>query len=504
MKEVFISYASKQIDTARSLCAMIEQNGISAFVAERDIPAGAEYASEIVKAIDHAKVVVLVLSQAANDSPHVLREVERAVGHNVPIIVYAYEEVQLSDSMAYFLMTNQWLRNSDNRDELLLNGLRSITGNTTGAKPIITEPEPEKTSTKKKGKMGVLIGIGAVLLAGIVVAGILLSQKLGKEKTPETPSETVPIVQNTPTSDADTTAEATEDTSANASTEAPATEYKLGASIELGTYLEDPITWRLIHVNEDGTGVFIAADILTIKAFDSAECGTHNNLDGVDYWGYENTWVTDQELLVQIRGNNEWGKSNIRTWLNSDAEKVSYPDQAPTKQASVLHQNAYSEEPGFLHGFTEEEKALLVSTTRRTKGNKLSETDAEGMVTSEEAVFLLSVEEMKWFEDAGISAYGKPTEKALDQDETSVRGILEDYRTDTYDWWLRDPGLDFRIGKEFPDNPEFEGGFESANIGTVASADYRDVLVFTDRFIGACVSYGIRPAITIDLSKLPQ
>lgn len=53
--------------------------------------------------------MVLLLSKEANDSPHVLREVERAVSKNIPIIIYKLEEVTLSKSLEYFIMMHQWI-----------------------------------------------------------------------------------------------------------------------------------------------------------------------------------------------------------------------------------------------------------------------------------------------------------------------------------------------------------------------------------------------------------
>lgn len=60
--------------------------------------------------------MVLMLSKESNISPHVLREVERAVSKNIPIIVYRIENVQLSKSLEYFLMTHQWMDAADDKD----------------------------------------------------------------------------------------------------------------------------------------------------------------------------------------------------------------------------------------------------------------------------------------------------------------------------------------------------------------------------------------------------
>ncbi len=91
------------------MCQVLEQDGNRCFLAPRDIRTGYEYAEEIVNGIDSSDLMILILSEQANHSPHVLREVERAVSKSVPIIVYKLSEVQLTKSMEYFLMAHQWM-----------------------------------------------------------------------------------------------------------------------------------------------------------------------------------------------------------------------------------------------------------------------------------------------------------------------------------------------------------------------------------------------------------
>lgn len=115
---IFLSHSSKDAEEARRVCELLEQNDIPCFIAPRDIRLGKEYAEEIVDGIDQAAAVILLLSEEANKSPHVLREVERAVSRSIPILVYKLEEVTLSKSMEYFLMTHQWMNAQSSIDEL--------------------------------------------------------------------------------------------------------------------------------------------------------------------------------------------------------------------------------------------------------------------------------------------------------------------------------------------------------------------------------------------------
>ena len=96
MKNVFLSFSSKQTNEAERICNYLESHGLSCFFSTRDLIPGEEYAAQLLDRIDEASVLVLLLSASSNESPHVLREVEYAVSHNTPILVYSLEPVTLS------------------------------------------------------------------------------------------------------------------------------------------------------------------------------------------------------------------------------------------------------------------------------------------------------------------------------------------------------------------------------------------------------------------------
>ena len=193
--------------------------------------------------MDRVKAVVLLLSNASNDSPHVLREIEYAVSHKIPILVYKLEEVTLSKSMEYFLMTHQWITDSKDKDQSLLDGIRNLLKNETkdndsAPKEELFEkelgsPNPDlSTSSEKKSpkKRPLLIGAIAVLLiAGILLGAILLKSAgiLGQKK--------------------------------------PVITYELGDTVTFGSYYGEPIEWRVLKINEDGTMVLLSKYILTVK-----------------------------------------------------------------------------------------------------------------------------------------------------------------------------------------------------------------------------------------------
>lgn len=106
---VFISYSSKDEAHANAVCAGLEQEGLSCWIAPRDVRPGMEYGAEIVRAIRSARVLLLLFTAQSNSSPHVLKEVERAVKYGVPVVPLRIENVEPSDSFEYFLCTPHWL-----------------------------------------------------------------------------------------------------------------------------------------------------------------------------------------------------------------------------------------------------------------------------------------------------------------------------------------------------------------------------------------------------------
>lgn len=106
--DVFISYATPQRSFAEELKTACARVGISTWLAPDDVPASADYAEAIITGINESRLVLLLLSTAANASPHVLREVERAVSKRIPILAIRVEALVLTPSLEYFLSASQW------------------------------------------------------------------------------------------------------------------------------------------------------------------------------------------------------------------------------------------------------------------------------------------------------------------------------------------------------------------------------------------------------------
>ncbi len=108
-KTAFISHASEDAAIAATITEFLESNGVSCWIAPRDLTPGREYSAEIVDGIESSAVFVLVLSENANESIYVKREVERAVSKGKPVFPIRVREVMPSKSLELFISSAHWI-----------------------------------------------------------------------------------------------------------------------------------------------------------------------------------------------------------------------------------------------------------------------------------------------------------------------------------------------------------------------------------------------------------
>lgn len=253
---------------------------------------------------------------------------------------------------------------------------------------------------------------------------------------------------------------------------------QVGETVLFGSYLNEDIEWRVLRISEDETqAVLVAAHILTMKAYDAAESGRYNYAGDKNFWTRESGADTDMVLQAQVRGNSDWSVSNLRTWLNADTEVVAYSDQPPAATAMAEKKNGYQNEPGFLYGFTQEEWDAIVETELVTEGNALSKS---GSVTTYDRVWLLSLKELAWFDEAGMSKLASPTEAAVKQDQSGWYSLDYDtYGVEAFSWWLREPVPETASLCYLVNNGYVEDVTRQENVGLEG--------------------FGVRPALVVDL-----
>lgn len=434
---IFISHSMKNDKLTKRVCEMLEANGHSCVLASMDSNSG-----KANQDISRCEALLLILSDASNKSEHVLREIEYAVSHCMPTLVYQIEDVRLNKSLEYFLMSNQWIvgKDVDNYDKIL-EGIKNIENNHTKESK---NPEKEQTQdAQMKKKSADLRKRVLEIIELVAVAAICIFMFFHERDVQVKLSE--------------------------------------GDRVTFGTYLGEPITWRVIQIGEKDEAVLISEDILTFKAFNAAESGRYNRDDEKnDYWSTGETKADqDLELQAYVRGNSRWADSDIRTWLNSDQENVEYDGIGPVESAMSEARNGYIEEPGFLSGFTRQEKDAIIPTQHFTNGNALDIDPVE----STDLVYLLAEDELSWLTQANVNIYAKPTSQAIEQDETSwYRAFSTEVGVESYYWWLREPVPD-KSSKCFIVN----NGYTSEKL--------------LDMDVGV-EGFGVRPVVKINTKKI--
>ena len=118
-KKVFISYASKDRQTAMTICHALEARGQQCWISCRDIHPGENYQECIVKAIRGAGVMLLVFSANANNSDEIKKEIALASQSHLMVIPVRAEDVVPSEAFSYELATRQWVDLFENWDQAM-------------------------------------------------------------------------------------------------------------------------------------------------------------------------------------------------------------------------------------------------------------------------------------------------------------------------------------------------------------------------------------------------
>jgi TolB-like protein/tetratricopeptide (TPR) repeat protein len=161
---VFISYASHDADAAQKVCLALEAAGLPCWMAPRDVKPGSVYADAIVRAINDAKAVVLVLSTSAMVSSHVGREVERAASKRKPIISFRLDTAVLSAELEYFLSNSQWIEVPKLGMPAALSRLKAAVSQ--GSAPLAQAVPRRAGGSGKRTAAAILAALGIVAVLG--------------------------------------------------------------------------------------------------------------------------------------------------------------------------------------------------------------------------------------------------------------------------------------------------------------------------------------------------
>ena len=188
-KDVFVSYASQDAAVANAVVEALERQGIRCWIAPRDVTPGEFYADAIVHAIDATQALILVLSQHAAVSHHILREVERASSKRHPVISLRIDRAALPAGLEYFLNTSQWLDASEGKPSRAFPKLveavcRVLTGSCSGNGGAPLPPLESMRGRKRRssGSIAVVLGFIVVAILGFAIDKFWLSKHVTVEE----------------------------------------------------------------------------------------------------------------------------------------------------------------------------------------------------------------------------------------------------------------------------------------------------------------------------------
>ncbi|HUB25105.1 MAG TPA: LamG-like jellyroll fold domain-containing protein [Tepidisphaeraceae bacterium] len=170
--DVFVSYSHRDKPIADAICGAMESKRVRCWIAPRDILPGKPWAGAILDAIGDARLMVLIYSANSNSSPQVLREVDRAVSREVPIIPFRIDRTELSKEMEYYIAAAHWLDAYDGETEehvvRLVDTARRLLA-TEAAPTVLPQRSAPVAPPTRPWLAGISIGLSVLAIVSIVI-----------------------------------------------------------------------------------------------------------------------------------------------------------------------------------------------------------------------------------------------------------------------------------------------------------------------------------------------
>jgi len=149
---IFISFASKDVKVAQTLCSALENRGLPCWISARDIQPGENFQVSIVQALRHAKIMVLVFTANSNASEEMTKELALASQLKLIVIPLRVEDVTPSDAFTYEFATRQWIDVfadwETSIDQLCRRITRALQGDALEAPPVVVADEAQVEEAK--------------------------------------------------------------------------------------------------------------------------------------------------------------------------------------------------------------------------------------------------------------------------------------------------------------------------------------------------------------------
>lgn len=174
----FVSYAKADAKRAQEIADGLEARGFSCWIAPRNVRPGRPYGDEIIRGIERARALILVLSSESNESIFVAREVERAVSKNKHVFPIRIEDVQPSSSLELFVSSTQWIDAFSGRLTPHVDRLARLLAEDEGREP----PAAVPAASTRGWRSPLVLGAGAAAILAAALAAVFLLQPGGDDR----------------------------------------------------------------------------------------------------------------------------------------------------------------------------------------------------------------------------------------------------------------------------------------------------------------------------------
>ena len=188
-QRVFISYASADKALADKVCEALENARVTCWIAPRNIEPGTDFPTAIVEGVKSASALVLVLTEHAAASPHVLSEVGHAFNGKKRIIPFRIFQQPLPEDLEYFLSLTQWLDAPEGGTEANLKRLVDATVAALAGEPLALPATAVRPRTA---------WLAAATLASVAIAAGIFFWRAKRLSVPHPPPPTPKVVTPTP------------------------------------------------------------------------------------------------------------------------------------------------------------------------------------------------------------------------------------------------------------------------------------------------------------------
>lgn len=171
-RKAFLSHSSTDAELADGLCADLESDGVSCWIAPRDVTPGRPYAEECVRGIEESGAVVLLASAAAIGSNQVLSEIEQAHKRKIPIYTLLVGKPQIGRELDYYISRLHWLETGSMPLRDVASRLAAVISNRKAWDDVASPPSLRRTVLYRRDAFAgsaiatllvlVLLGAGAI------------------------------------------------------------------------------------------------------------------------------------------------------------------------------------------------------------------------------------------------------------------------------------------------------------------------------------------------------